>query len=96
VPWRFSAAGSSDRAVRSSLPAAENLHKNRTNAVQQRHISKFVLVASRNRTGGNITGVSFFKKKFAASTKQFPMQERRSRNTVKLEGVHLKVLSGQL
>jgi hypothetical protein len=69
--------------------------QNRTNAVQQRHISKFVLVASRNRTGGNITGVSFFKKKLAASTKQFPMQERRARNAVK-QGVHLKVLSGQL
>ena len=68
-------------------------HQNRTNAVQQRHIFKFVLVASRNRTGGNITGVSFFKKKLVASTKQFPMQERRTRNAVKLEGAHLKVLS---
>ena len=64
--------------------------------MQQRHISEFVLVASRNRTGGNITGVSFFKKKLAVSTKQFPMQARRARNAVKLEGVHLKVLSGQL
>ena len=64
--------------------------------MQQRHIFKFVLVASRNRTGGKITGVSFFKKKLAASTKQFAMQGRRARNAVKLEGVHLKVLSGQL
>jgi hypothetical protein len=40
--------------------------------------------------------VSFFKKKLAASTKRFAMRERRARNAVKLEGVHLKVLSGQL